>query len=279
LFIGGTSSPQTLSILPILKDAGVFYTGGTGKDQAILLGGGRVISLNSNGESDGQAIAKYLSDTLGAKKIAFVSLEGGYTNLLLKTIKTSVSNGTVVSDYIMPLDTQNFQSTVTNLNAIQPDAVLVGIGAQTQIVAFMRQLKQSGFSKPIVISPGLLFPSLVKAGGGAFEGVVTGDIWTPSQDNDANRRFKESFKTYGSKHQVCDGLKLDKQIALTYSQIVLLAEVAKRAGSADSALLYKTARDGEWSLPQGIVRFDAAGRAQHEYKYLTVKDGEMVPLQ
>jgi len=280
LFVGGTSTSTVLAQLPILKDAGAFYTGGTTKADQVFDSDALVIRLNSNAAQDGAVIADYVAKTLGAKKIAFVALQGAYADGVLKSISMALpAESKIVDPFIVPADTTNFQSVITSLAASDFDAVILGTFGQTQTVAFLRQYKQAGVQKPLVMGSGLLFPGVAKAAGGAAEGVVSADLWTDAIANPANDVLKAAFEKYKDKHALCKDLPLDKQIAITFSQVLLLAQAIEKSDSVDPETLRKTVMETEWELPQGKVQFDERGQAKVTYTLIVAKGDTTVPLK
>lgn len=279
-FVGGTGSPTVLATLPIFKDAEALFTGGTSKAEEVLQSGGMVVRINSNAGQDAKAIADYLNETAAGQKIAFVASKGAYADSVVGMIQQDLTEGTEIPYvYLAPADTTNYQSVVTSITADDPDVMLVALASQTQMVAFLRQFKQAGPEIPVVITPGLLFPGVSKAAGGAAEGVVSADIWTEAIDNPANAAFRADYEAYAGQHGLCEGLPMDKQMALSYGQVLLLAQAIAKTQSTDPAVLHKALLESEWELPQGSVRFGENGQALVNHVRIVSEGDTVVPLQ
>jgi branched-chain amino acid transport system substrate-binding protein len=254
--------------------------GGTTKAAEVLQSGALVLRLNSDNAQDGASIADYLTNTLRAKRIDFVALQGAYGQGALASIKASLGpDSKITNTFFAPPDTTNFQSIVTSIAADQPDAVVWAIFGNAQPVAFMRQYRQSGIRAPLVAAAGTLTSSLVQAAGGAAEGVVSADLWTVDLETPANRALKTAFERHKGQHPECSGKPLDKQVAITYSQLLLLSQGIAKADSVDPARVRETLLKGTWDLPQGTVRFNPDGQAQVKYSMLVAKGNEVVALK
>jgi branched-chain amino acid transport system substrate-binding protein len=274
-FVGGTSSFTVLAILPVLNDAGAFYTGGAVKTDE-LLKTGNVLRIQSSVTQDASIIADYVAKTLGAKKIAFVALQGAFAEGALAAIKGALPAGSAItSQYFVPVDTSNWQSVITSLANDKPDAVIFATFGQTQTIALLRQYKQANLGAPLVGAAGLLNGTAVQAAGAAADGVVSADIWNPAIDSPANKKFLASFNEFKGKHKECENIPLDKLVPLGYSELLLLAGAIEKANSVDPAAVRKTALANSWDLPLGNMQFEPNGQARSRLTLIEAKNGEL----
>jgi len=278
-FVGGTSSFTVLASLPVLNDAGAFYTGGAVKTDE-LLKAGNVLRVQSSVSQDAGVIAEYVAKTLGAKKIGFVALQGAFAEGALAAIKAALPPGSAITkQFFAPVDTTNFQSVITSLAAEKPDAVIFATFGQTQTIALLRQYKQANLGAPLVGAAGLLNATAVQAAGAAADGVVSADIWNPGIDSPANKKFLQSFNEFKGKHKECENIPLDKLVPLAYSQMQLLAGAIDKANSVDPVTLRKTALANTWDLPLGTVQFEPNGQAKTRLTLIVAKGGELTLLK
>jgi len=278
-FVGGAFSGTILSTLPILKDAGALHTGGTSQADQLFDSGALVVRLNNDNSQAGATTADYVSKTLGAKKIAYVALQGSYGEGALASIKKALPPGTDMSEtYFVPTETTNFQSVVTSISASKPDAVVWAMFGNAQVVAFLRQYKQAGLGIPLVGSVGTLTASQAKVAAGAADGVVSADLWSVGIDNAANNLLKASFEKYKDQHSECASKPLDKQVAVSYSQLYLLASAIERAGTADPQQVRNLIIKSTWDLPQGSVTFQPSGQAVAKFYPLVGRGDQIVSL-
>lgn len=279
-FVGGSISATVLSMMPIIKDAGGLHSGGTTKAAEILSSGALVFRLNSDNSQDGASIAKYVTETLGAKRISYVSLQGAYGEGALKSIQAGLPAGAeIVNSYFAPAETTNFQSIVTSLNSDNPDVVIFAIFGNAQPVAFMRAYKQGGPAAKLVAAAGVLTESIAKSAGGGADGIISADLWVAGIDSPANNALKQEYEARKGSIAECANSPLDKQVAITYSQVDLLAQAIAKAQSTDPAVVHKTILEGTWELPQGTVTFREDGQAIVQYQMIVGENGSVAPLK
>lgn len=277
-FVGGSTSATVLSTLPIIKDAGGLHAGGTTKAQEILNSGAWVFRLNSDNSQDGKSIADYLKDVVKAKHVAFAAVQGAYGEGALASIKAGLPADVEIKPYFAPTDATNFQSIITSITADKPDAVVFAIAGNAQPVAFIRQAKQAGISVPILAGAGVLTQSVAQSAGGQADGVISSDLWLAEVDTPANQKLKADYDKYRAKFTECSDKPLDKQVAVTYSQLLLIADAIKSAKSTDPETVYKAVMGGEWDLPQGKVKFREDGQALIHSYMIVGKGGSVSPL-
>jgi ABC-type branched-subunit amino acid transport system substrate-binding protein len=165
---------------------------------------------------------------------------------------------------------------ITTINQDKPDAVLIAIGGNPAI-AFMRAAANASVTSKIVAYSGVLVGSYLKPGAGATNGVISADTYETFFKNAANSAFLKQFDSYSGAIAECKGLVPDKQSALTYSQVLLVTQAAKKANSADPATLRKTIIAGTWNLPSGSTTFQLNGQANQKYANIIGKDVDGKP--
>lgn len=276
LFVGGTGTNTLLAQIPIINSVGGLTTGGVTKATQILSDAKYGFRLNGDTNHDSQTIATYLKE-LGVSSVAFLVEEGTFGAGVASGIKALLPSSIQVVDTVtVPIGATDLTSAVTQLKSENPGAIVWGLSGTAGPVAILRELKQQDVKAVDVPGAGLLSGSVVQAAGSAADGVTGFEVWSPTTDNAANDALAKQYKKYAPKHQECQGKTLDKQVALSYSQLALLAAAIKKSGSTDPATIRKTVVGNSWSLPQGTVTFDETGQAQVEYTKYTAKDGQLV---
>jgi ABC-type branched-subunit amino acid transport system substrate-binding protein len=115
------------------------------------------------------------------------------------------------------------------------------------------------------VTAGLLFPPVSKAAAGAADGATSAAIWTLATETEANATFKTAYEMYAKKRSICADLPMDKQMALSYSQLVLVAQAINKSGGIDPKAIHGILLTTDCDLPQGKVQFDESGQAQVSY--------------
>ena len=129
--IEGWNSPVTLAMQPMLARAGVLDITAVSKSDLILSGETNplAIRINSSNGFDAAVIAKYVVDTLKAKKVAFLTQNDVYGNGFQAAVeaefkKLNFSGEIMMTEKFAFKDT-DFRVQLTNLKTANPDAIIV----------------------------------------------------------------------------------------------------------------------------------------------------------
>jgi branched-chain amino acid transport system substrate-binding protein len=124
-----------------------------------------------NDDAQGTADAKYLTSTVGAKKIYVIDDGQDYSKGLAGKVKSELGSAAVASDHISVGQT-DMSAVVTKVKAAGADAVFYG-GYYTEAGLLAKQLRQGGFTGTFMSGDGSEDPNFVKvAGAKAAEGAV-----------------------------------------------------------------------------------------------------------
>jgi branched-chain amino acid transport system substrate-binding protein len=124
-----------------------------------------------NDDAQGAADAKYLTETVGAKKVYIIDDGQDYSKGLAGTVKTTLGSAVVDSDQISVGQT-DMSAVVTKVKASGADAVFYG-GYYTEAGLLAKALHQGAFKGQFMSGDGAEDPNFVKvAGGQAAEGAV-----------------------------------------------------------------------------------------------------------
>lgn len=275
LFVGGSNSATVLASMPIINDAGGMHTGGTSKSPDFLSAGQYVVRINSDSGQDGKAVADFVN-AQSPKTVTFVAARGAFGEGAVTTVKADIDSAIKSTTTFVGETSTNFDSVITDLVRSKPDVVVFIFGNSGQQVAWMRAWQQSGLDSTLVAYPGNLGGSTAEAAGGAATGVITLDIYAPFFDNAANTTLQEAFEAYAGDIGECKGKTVDRQFGLTYAQVLLMAQAAAKAKSADPATLRETMLAGTWSLPQGDVSFQPNGQVDGQYSTFVGEGTDLV---
>lgn len=141
-----------------------------------------------NDEAQGAADAKYLTETVGAKKVFIVDDGQDYSKGLAGYVKSGLGDALAGEDQITVGQT-DMQAVVTQIKAADADAVFyAGYYAEAGLLA--KQLRQADFKGTFMSGDGSQDPAFVKAAGAqAAEGAVLSAPAAPAPA-DFNERVK-----------------------------------------------------------------------------------------
>jgi branched-chain amino acid transport system substrate-binding protein len=127
--------------------------------------------LIGNDNAQGAADAKYLTGTVGAKKIFVIDDGQDYSKGLAGKVKSELGSAAIGSDQITVGQT-DMSAVVTKVKASGADAVFYG-GYYTEAGLLAKQLRQGGFTGTFMSGDGAEDPGFVKAAGKqAAEGAI-----------------------------------------------------------------------------------------------------------
>lgn len=116
-----------------------------------------------NDDAQGSADAKYLTGTVGAKKIYVIDDGQDYSKGLAGKVKSSLGSAAIASDQISVGQT-DMSAVVTKVKASGADAVFYG-GYYTEAGLLAKQLRQGGFKGTFMSGDGSEDPNFVKVAG------------------------------------------------------------------------------------------------------------------
>src|SRR6478735_7287789 len=182
--IEGWNSPVTLAMQPILARAGVLDITAVSKSDLILSGETNplAIRINSSNGFDAGIIAKYVVETLKAKKVAFLTQNDVYGNGFQTAVeaefkKLNFSGEVMMTEKCAFKDT-DVRVQLTNLKAANPDAIIVTNSSNSSgLPAMVEQHRQADLKSAFVGAVGIMLPTVFKVAGDANNGIVSADIY------------------------------------------------------------------------------------------------------
>ncbi|WP_457206418.1 branched-chain amino acid ABC transporter substrate-binding protein [Nocardioides sp. P5_C9_2] len=180
--IGGAFSGETRATKAIYGDAGLTMisqsataTDLTQEDPSPVFH--RVVGYD---DVQGAAIAKYLSDVIGAKKVFVIDNSDAYGEPLAAKVSSELGDLVTASDKTQVAQT-DFSPTVSKVNASKPDAIFYG-GYIAEAAPLLKQLRDAGIEVPFVGGDGLYGADFGKAAGAAGEGAIITCPCVPIED-------------------------------------------------------------------------------------------------
>ena len=284
LVIEGWNSPVTLAMQPILARAGILDITAVSKSDLILSGETNplAIRINSSNGFDAGIIAKYVVETLKAKKIAFLTQNDVYGNGFQTAVeaefkKLNFSGEVMMTEKFAFKDT-DFRVQLTNLKAANPDAIIVTNASNSSgLPAMVEQYRQADLKSAFVGAVGIMLPTVFKVAGDANNGIVSADIYfwnlPPFNAIPENQSFVAAFKK-------AYGVEPDKSAALGAAALQVWARAVETTKSLDRKTVAEAIRG---KTIKGTVFGDAHflpnGQLQPRYVIFKVVDGKTAKLE
>lgn len=231
--MGGWNSPVTLAIQPVLVRADVLNITSIPQNASILGGADETaIRMNAGNAIGGYTAAKYISDVLGAERLALLLQNDAYGidagDFVVQNLPDSVE---VVSEELFEYTDTDFRVAISNVLASNPDAVYSANAAESSgQPALMQQLGASNIDFPYFAGTGTVSHTVIEAAGEGAVDTISADLYFPDVEPwasyPANVEFMAEFEeTVGSLP--------DKFAALGAQSVAVWAQAVENAGSAE----------------------------------------------
>jgi branched-chain amino acid transport system substrate-binding protein len=282
--IEGWNSPVTLAMQPILARAGILDITAVSKSDLILAGESNplAIRINSSNGFDAAVIAKYVVETLKAKKIAFLTQNDVYGNGFQQAVEAEFKkrnfSGEIVTTEKFAFKDTDFRVQLTNLKTAGPDAIIVTDSSNSSgLPALVEQYRDAGLTSAFVGAVGIMLPTVFKVAGDANNGIVSADIYfadlPPFNAIPESNAFVDAFrKVYGTAP--------DKSAALGATALQVWAHAVETTKSLDRKTVAEAIRG---HTIKGTLFGDASflpnGQLQPHYVVFKVVDGKNAKLE
>src|SRR6201994_1366060 len=282
--IEGWNSPVTLAMQPILARAGVLDITAVSKADLILANDANplAIRINSSNGFDAGVIAKYVVETLKAKKVAFLTQNDVYGNGFQTAVEAEFKKlnfaGEIVTTEKFAFKDTDFRVQLTNLKTVNPDAIIVTDSSNSSgLPALVEQYRQADVKSAFVGAVGIMLTTVFKVAGDANNGIVSADIYfwdlPPFNGNAESNSFAAAFKkAYGADP--------DKSAALGPAAVQVWARAVEQTKSLDRKTVAEASRG---KTIKGTVFGDATflpnGQLQPRYVVFKVVDGKTAKLE
>jgi branched-chain amino acid transport system substrate-binding protein len=202
--VGPAFSGESKAADPIFAEAGLVTISASATNPALGQQGWKTFfRVLGNDASQGPAAAKYIKDTVGAKKVVVVDDASEYGKGLADIVRSTLGDLVVDNDTIQQKQT-DFSPTVTKIRAANADAVFFG-GYYAEAGLLKKQMDDAGIKAAFVSDDGVKDDGFITAAGTkAAEGsVVTCPCLPPDKAGgtfyaDYQKAFNSEPKTYGA---------------------------------------------------------------------------------
>jgi len=271
--VGHYNSGQTLAAMGIYKDLPIIVITPTSSDVSITQQGYRnFFRVNATDAAQAPVAAKFLVETVGAKRMALVHANNEYgrglRDQMLVALKALGQQPAGVIEIKEGAQTQ--ADAVAKIKALNPDAVFLA-GYETEGYVLLPELRQAGVNTPFMCSDGCFLYAFVDESGKAAEGAYVSAI-TPDPKSVADQQW---WKDY----QAVEARNPGTYSVAGYSALAVMIEGAKKAGSLDAARIAEAIRGLDFNTLVGHVNYDPKGDLREQRVYVfQVKDGTFVQV-
>lgn len=278
--MGGWNSPVTLAIQPVLVRAGVMNVTSIPQNSAIIGGADEAaVRMNAGNKVGAHVAAKYIVDTLGAKKVALLVQNDAYGNDAAAGVRAELEprGVEVVTEQKFAFTDTDFRIPLSSIAAAGPDVVFTANAAESSgMPAMARQFSESNIEARHFAGTGTVSPTVVElAGGSVVDGMLTADLYFPEEAPfdtiEKNIAFVEAYK------KASGGQLPDKFRALGAQSVDVWCQAVEAAGTTDrlevaNAIQGKTFED----TILGEVSFTEDGQQKFKLYAIEIEGGKLV---
>lgn len=284
VILAAWNSPVALAMQPVIARANILDITAVAKADPILSGEGNplAIRINSSNGQDAGVIARALLQTLGAKRIGFLTQSDAYGNGAQAAIEAEMKKiGTpheVVVTEKFPFKQSDFRVQLANVKNAKPDAVVaINASEASGMPALIQQYRQAGIDAKLVAAVGTILPTVFKVAGDATDGVVSADIYfsdlPPFTTIPENVEFMQAYKK-------AHGELPDKGAALGAQALLVWARAANATKSLDRKTVAEAIRGKTINNTLfGNVSFQPNGQMNSSHVVFKVVDGKTMKIE
>jgi branched-chain amino acid transport system substrate-binding protein len=284
VIIAAWNSPVVLAMQPVIARANILDITAVAKADPILSGEGNpyAIRINSSNGQDAGVIARALIQTLGAKRIGFLTQNDAYGNGAQAAIEQELGKlgkpYEVVVTEKFPFKQIDFRVQLANVKQAKPDAVVAINAAESSgMPALIQQYRQAGIDAKLVAAVGTILPTVFKVAGDATDGIISSDIYF--SDIEPFTKIAENIQ-FVQAYRKAHGEAPDKGAALGAQALIVWARAAAATKSLDRKTVAEAIRGKTISGTLfGDVAFLPNGQMQSRHVVFKVVDGKTMKIE
>lgn len=268
VIVGGCCSSETLSVSPLANERKVVMLSPCSSAPSVTTAGDYIFRVIPSDAYQGKFAAQLAYNTLGKRKVAFLTAITDYTQGLRDAFKDEFVKlgGTVMASEEFKQTDRDLKTQLTKIKNSKPDLIYFVTYTEAGIVGF-KQAKELGITTQFLGVDTYTDPKFYVADG--LESV----IYTVPK-SDATEAFKQKFFAATNRDSI------PAYVTQNYDVVNLLAQVMKSAGTdADSI---KNALYGikDYAGVSGQIGFDQNGDLlSANYDIMIIKDKKPVPYE
>jgi len=225
--ISGSYSGATRAAAPIFQEFGIPMISAYAIHPEITLTGDKIFRVGTLATVQGRVGAELVSNVLGAKKVAILTIDNDFGLSLTDGFKAhAIKLGLeIVLEEKYPLGETEFRPIINKIVAAAPD-VVYATGYYNEAANLVSQAVDEGLEAQIIGQEGYDSPKFIELAGEAAEGVIITTDLNRDSDRPMTKLFLEQYEAeYGE--------EADMVGASAFDAVQVLAYALKTAGNTD----------------------------------------------
>ncbi|MBI5302272.1 MAG: branched-chain amino acid ABC transporter substrate-binding protein [Chloroflexi bacterium] len=271
--IGHLNSGQTLAAMQVYKDLPLIVITPTASEVSLTKQGYRnFFRVNATDAAQAPALAKFIVEQLGGKRVVVVHADNEYGNGLRDQMANAFKslNITPAAVVKIPEAQTTYAKFIPQIKNAQPDVVFLA-GYETEGMVLLPELRDAGINAKFICSDGCFNSTYVDEAAPASEGTYVGAI-SPDPKIVGD-------KAWWSDYQKVESRNPDTYSVPGYAAMAVLAEGVKKANTLDAARVADAIRALDLATLVGKVNYDASGDLKEQRVFVfQVKEGAFVQV-
>ncbi len=272
VILGSYSSTPSLGAYDVVRNGNVAAVGISCTNPAVTEGNDNYFRVCFIDPYQGQVMANYAYNKLGARTAAVTTEQGNdYSVGLAQYFKAEFEKlGGTVYEAAYQTGDQDFNAQITSLKANNPDIFFVP-GNFTEAAMFIKQAKQNGVTVPLLGGDTYEVQEFLDVAGAESEGVEFSAFFDP--DAELTPLTKEFVQKYRDANEGKDPAGVT---ALAYDAYNLVCDAIEAAGTTDPVAIRDALAASDFTGVTGPVKFDENGNPTKAAVIKKVENGKFV---
>ncbi len=272
VILGSYSSTPSLGAYDVVRNGNVAAVGISCTNPAVTEGNDNYFRVCFIDPYQGQVMANYAYNKLGAKTAAVTTEQGNdYSVGLAQYFKAEFEKlGGTVYEAAYQTGDQDFNAQITSLKANNPDIFFVP-GNFTEAAMFIKQAKQNGVTVPLLGGDTYEVQEFLDVAGAESEGVEFSAFFDP--DAELTPLTKEFVQKYRDANEGKDPAGVT---ALAYDAYNLVCDAIEAADTSDPVAIRDALAASDFTGVTGPVKFDENGNPTKAAVIKKVENGKFV---
>jgi len=269
--LGGITSRVALAGAPIAQAAKVPMLTPTATNEKVTQVGDYVFRSCFIDSFQGTIAAKYAANELKAAKAAIIFDVGSDYSKGLAENFTAVfeqGGGKIVAAEAHPSGATDFKAQLTKIVQAMPDVVYVS-DYYNDVALIAKQIRELGYTGPLVGGDGWDSPELTAIGGAAVENGFFTNHYSKDDTRPVVKEFVAKFKAkFGSEP--------DALATLAYDAMNIMLDAISRAGSTEGVKIRDALKATDFAAVSGRTMFDEQHNPVKAAAIIEIKGGQQV---
>lgn len=270
--LGEIASSRSIAAAPVAQKAQIPMLTPGSTNPKVTQEGEYIFRTCFTDDFQGEAIARFAMENLGAKRFAMLyAVNSDYSVGLRDYITQYVNNNggqiLVELSYSEKSD-KDFKGQLTRIKESNPEVIFVP-GYYTEVGLIAKQARQLGINVPLIGGDGWDSDVTLESGGAAVNGCFFTNHYSPDEQRPIVQQFVNAYK---AKY---NGKVPDAMAVLGYDAMRVMADAITRANSTEGAKIREAlAQTKNYPGVAGDVTIDENRNASKPIVVIEIKDGK-----